>query len=269
MLGDISIATVATYMLSTFPSIIWSFIVGIGAGVPSNNVRLGDIVVGTPTHNSSGVIQWDFGKDHGEFERMATFTNPPMPLLTSLNALEAQHALEGNKIPECLERLRKQWPQLASSYLQSASLNDMLFEADYKHVTDPEGEGEGDSCRLCDKAMMVKREPREMLIHHGLIASGNRVIRDAKFRDKLNHDLGGNVLCFEVVAAGLVHDFPCLVIKGICDYADSHTNREWRGHAAFVAAAFAKELLNCLLPLDEESKKPKQNPLINGKSPPI
>jgi hypothetical protein len=70
-------------------------------------------------------------------------------------------------------------------------------------------------------------------------------------------------------AAGLMNDFPCLVIRGICDYADSHTNREWRGHAAFVAAAFAKELLNYLRPRDKESDKPIQDPLIDGKSPPI
>jgi nucleoside phosphorylase len=265
-IGHISAATVAMYMVSTFPSIIWSFIVGIGAGVPSNNVRLGDIVVGTPTHNSPSVIQWEFGKDHEEFERMGTLKSPPTPLLTALHALEAQHALEGIEIPECLERLRERWPQLASSYLQSASLNDMLFEADYQHVTDPEGEGEGDSCRLCDKAMIVKRRPREMLIHRGLIASGNRVIRDAKFRDKLNHDLGGNVLCFEMEAAGLMHDFPCLVIRGICDYADSHTNRDWRGHAAFVAAAFAKQLLEYLRPHNIESEKPVKDLLSDGKS---
>jgi nucleoside phosphorylase len=44
-------------------------------------------------------------------------------------------------------------------------------------------------------------------------------------------------------AAGLMNDFPCLVIRGICDYADSHKNKEWQGYAAAVAAAYAKELL--------------------------
>ncbi|KAJ5195474.1 uncharacterized protein N7498_008912 [Penicillium cinerascens] len=44
-------------------------------------------------------------------------------------------------------------------------------------------------------------------------------------------------------AAGLMNDFPCVVIRGIYDYADSHKNKEWQGYAAAVAAAYAKELL--------------------------
>lgn len=38
-------------------------------------------------------------------------------------------------------------------------------------------------------------------------------------------------------------DFPCLVIRGICDYADSHKNDRWQPYAAATAAAYAKELL--------------------------
>jgi hypothetical protein len=38
-------------------------------------------------------------------------------------------------------------------------------------------------------------------------------------------------------------DFLCLVVKGICDYADHHKNTRWRSYAAGTAAAFSKELL--------------------------
>lgn len=58
-------------------------------------------------------------------------------------------------------------------------------------------------------------------------------------------DLGG-VLCFEMEAAGLVNSFPCLVIRGICDYADSHENKRWQGYAAGTAAACAKEVLSAI-----------------------
>jgi hypothetical protein len=44
-------------------------------------------------------------------------------------------------------------------------------------------------------------------------------------------------------AAGLMNNFPCLVIRGICDYADSHKNKQWQRYAAATAAAYAKELL--------------------------
>ena len=44
--------------------------------------------------------------------------------------------------------------------------------------------------------------------------------------------------------------FPCLVIRGICDYADSHKNRIWQPYAAAVAAAYAKELLITIPPAE-------------------
>jgi hypothetical protein len=44
-------------------------------------------------------------------------------------------------------------------------------------------------------------------------------------------------------AAGLMNNFPCIVIRGICDYADSHKNDRWQRYAAATAAAYAKELL--------------------------
>jgi hypothetical protein len=79
------------------------------------------------------------------------------------------------------------------------------------------------------------------VIHYGLIASGNQVVKNSHLRDSLGQELG--VYCVEMEAAGLMNDFPCLVIRGISDYADSHKNKEWQGYAAAVAAAYAKELL--------------------------
>jgi hypothetical protein len=43
--------------------------------------------------------------------------------------------------------------------------------------------------------------------------------------------------------AGLMLEFPCIVVRGICDYSDSHKNKQWQGYAALVAAAYARELL--------------------------
>jgi nucleoside phosphorylase len=90
----------------------------------------------------------------------------------------------------------------------------------------------------------------DMQIHYGLIASGNQVIKDTATRDRLNADFNGNVLCVEMEAAGLMNEFPCLVIRGICDYADEHKNKVWQEYAAAVAAAYAKSLLS-VLPVSE------------------
>jgi nucleoside phosphorylase len=66
-------------------------------------------------------------------------------------------------------------------------------------------------------------------------------------------ELGGTVLCFEMEAAGLMNSFPCLIIRGICDYADSHKNKKWQPYAAVAAAACAKELLS-IIPATEVTR---------------
>lgn len=85
-------------------------------------------------------------------------------------------------------------------------------------------------------------------MHYGLIASGNKVIKDAQSRDSLDEAFGGHLLCVEMEAAGLINGFPCIVIRGICDYADSGKAKTWQEYAAAIAAAYAKELLGCVQP---------------------
>jgi nucleoside phosphorylase len=266
-LGTSSAATSATQMVRTFPSIKIVLMVGIGGGIPPR-VRLGDVVVSTPSGKFPGVVQWDFGKAKkgGNFEQTGALNNPPISLLTAVTKLKSEHELKGPKIPEYLNKMGQEWPRLASRYLKSSSLKDVLFKADYNHIDeDPnrspfpdydneDDEEENESCQFCDTNQIVKRKPREMRIHYGLIASGNQVIKDAIFRDDLNKKFEGNVLCVEMEAAGLMISFPCITIRGICDYADSHKNKDWQEHGAAVAAAFAKELLGYVQPSEVDGE---------------
>ncbi|KAL5336660.1 hypothetical protein BJX70DRAFT_273667 [Aspergillus crustosus] len=115
---------------------------------------------------------------------------------------------------------------------------DVLLRSSYCHT-------ERSTCIHCPHGMAVQREPRvgrTVTIHYGTIASGNQVMKDAITRDRLSSELGG-VLCFEMEAAGLMNTLPCLVIRGIYDYSDSHKNASWQPFAAAVAAIYAKELL--------------------------
>ncbi|KAE8141248.1 hypothetical protein BDV38DRAFT_279154 [Aspergillus pseudotamarii] len=264
--GTNSAATVATRMISTFPSIRFGLMVGIGGGVPPK-VRLGDVVVSTPAGGFPGVVQWDMGKaeQRQTFRQTGVLNNPPSALLTALTKLESKHDMEGSSIPQYLDDLMIKWPKLAPRYSKSEKLEDVCFEADYDHVTaitthSDKGLGkkrnhdgqmikqEATDCRFCDRRRTLKRQPQDMLVHYGLIASGNQVIKDAVFRDRINARLGGDVLCFEMEAAGLMNSFPCAIIRGICDYCDSHKNKDWQEHAAGVAAAFAKEFLSVIPP---------------------
>ncbi|KAH7246073.1 phosphorylase family protein [Fusarium tricinctum] len=112
------------------------------------------------------------------------------------------------------------------------------------------------TCAQYDHEQTVHRETRDDTdseIHYGAIASGNQVIKHGETRDRLSKELGS--LCFEMEAAGL-QNFPCLVIRGISDYADSHKNNMWQGYAAATATAFAKELLFIISPVRVLQEKP-------------
>ena len=106
-----------------------------------------------------------------------------------------------------------------------------------------------EDCKKCDVNESVRRPSRDSTIpriFYGVIASGNQVVKDSVARDYW-HDKD-DVLCFEMEAAGLMDDFPCLIIRGICDYADSHKNKEWQGYAAATAVDYAKDLVRELAP---------------------
>jgi nucleoside phosphorylase len=270
-------ATVASHMVSTFPSLRFALMVGIGGGIPPK-VRLGDVVVGVPSGEFPGVVQWDMGKvEQDELTRTGALNNPPTLLLTALTKLISKHEYEGSRIPEHLKALANKYPRLAARYSRSELLQDLLFRTKCRHESKArkgqdesvtlhseqvendeeiyEYEEEDESCRYCDATQIIHRKPREMKVHYGTIASGNKVIKSAVFRDRLVRFLGGGILCVEMEAAGLMNNFPCLAIRGICDYADAHKNKAWQEHAAAVAAAFAKELLEVVDPkeLEEEA----------------
>ncbi|KDN66640.1 hypothetical protein CSUB01_11417 [Colletotrichum sublineola] len=245
--GITSAATVAKDLLRTFKSIRFGLMVGIGGGAPSqtHDIRLGDIVVSQPTATSGGIIQYDRGKivQEGEFERTGALSAPPQLLLAALNRLQADHMSEESRIPQVLSELvRKSPKKMKDKFGYQGTLHDHLFQAEYNHANP------ASTCTSCDPTWAIHRDDRDdkdPVIHYGGIASGNKVIKDGIVRDKLSRELG--VLCFEMEAAGL-QDFPCLVIRGVCDYADSHKDKRWQAYAAATASAFAKELLSVIPP---------------------
>ncbi|KXH61054.1 hypothetical protein CNYM01_11557 [Colletotrichum nymphaeae SA-01] len=128
-------------------------------------------------------------------------------------------------------------PNLYPEFTRQDSLSDILYEPEPANSDEFEGWKE---------VTRPPRQPHELIkVHYGLISSGNQVIKSGRRRDAISASLGG-VLCFEMEAAGLMNELPCLVIRGICDYADAHKNKKWQEYAAAVAAAYAKELVVAL-----------------------
>ena len=247
-IGMGSAAIVATKMRAKFPNIRFGLMVGIGGGVPNDkDVRLGDIVVSQPYGGHGGVIQYDFGKSEpGGFVHTGFLNTPPHALLQALANLQARHFLEDNNVQKYVSVVERR-----ARFRRPDPNSDVLFQDTYDH-----SEGEK-TCERCDKLRTVPRRPRahnDIVVHYGTIASGNRVIKNATERNLLNSQFKG-VLCFEMEAAGLLNTWPCLVIRGISDYADSHKNDEWKLYAAGAAAAFAKELLLCIAPAAVENER--------------
>jgi nucleoside phosphorylase len=245
--GMTSAATAAAQMLSSFKSIRIGLLVGIGGGIPSKDcdIRLGDVVVSKPERTFGGIVQYDFGKTGtgGQFTRIGSLNKPPMLLLSAVAGLRAEHMLEGSKIPQFLSEILVKHKKMQTEYSYQGVSNDRLFEACYEHQDD------SDTCESCDIDKVVRRRDRknnDPFIHYGVIASGNQVIKNGVIRDQLRKEFGA--ICLEMEAASLVDSFPCLVIRGICDYADSHKNKRWQWYAAATAAAYTKELLGIIPP---------------------
>ncbi|GKT56723.1 PFS domain-containing protein [Colletotrichum tofieldiae] len=239
--GKGAAATVATNMTRTFPSIKWRFFVGIGGGVPSNrhDIRLGDVIVSMPEGQHGGVVQYDLGRETDDGFVLKGFLTPPPSLLRAAAVkMRSDHLASENKIEDFLSAMLRKGRGL-SIYRRPSSSLDVLFESGFTH------EPKNATCEKCDEEKRVRRIPREFEgpeIHYGLIASGDRVVKSTTKRDEIIRNVG-DVLCFEMEAAGLMTEFSCIVIRGISDYADSHKNDDWQRYAAATAAACTKELL--------------------------
>lgn len=268
--GDYGITTatgVVRDMLHTFPNIRIGLIVGIGGGAPSlkHDIRLGDVVVSAPRDGTGGVFQYDFGQaiECGIFRIKGFLNKPPTLLRTAVNGLKADYEINGHRIEEAIGRILERKPRLRRKY-ERPSIGDRLYKSTITHPLCTE-EGCMAACGS-DVSMLVQRPERTQYddnpsIHYGLIASGNKVMQDAIIRDKLIKEK--DVLCFETEAIGLMNQFPCIVIRGICDYSDSHKNEEWQGYAAMTAAAYTKDLLY-RIPLDKIEAQKKISDVLSS-----
>ncbi|KAL7894589.1 hypothetical protein HDV64DRAFT_287875 [Trichoderma sp. TUCIM 5745] len=231
--GTNSAAITASGMKSSFPKVRFCLLVGIGGGVSSDksDVHLGDVVVSHPERNLPGVIQYDLAKalQNNIFELTGTLRPPPRVLLGAI------------------------------SHLKSDPMADESFVKYLKDIEDCRNEYRRP---VQDQDHCSENRPE---VHYGLIASGNLVIKDIQTRDRIAREYGA--ICFEMEAAGVMNVLPCLVIRGISDYADPQKNNVWQKYAAAAAASYAKLLLSVVKPLEDaeerrltESRKRKSSP---------
>jgi len=281
-MGKGNAAGVAASFRSSFEGIRLALVVGICGGVPhgtddEEEILLGDVII------SDGLIEYDFGRKlPNKFIRKDTLQDSLARPNTEIRALLAK--LKGN-------RGRMRLRDNASHHLMDLEQNlgvekarypgadaDKLFEPTYRHK-----HHDLTACTLCSKCAKKEDEvcqtalesscselkcndnklvPRrrlikamdsttaqEPVIHYGLIASGDAVMNSGEDRDAIAAK--ENVIAFEMEGAGVWDNFPCVVIKGVCDYADSHKNKGWQNYAAATAAACMKAFLKEWVPADK------------------
>ena len=161
--------------------------------------------------------------------------------------MRALHRRKASTIWGHINRMLELNPEMQQDFSYQGPEDDRLFQADYDHM------GSDKKCKSCDKGCLIQRKPRTTnvpVIHYGLIGSANQVMRHGVMREKLRKERG--IICFEMEAAGLMDNFPCLVIRGICDYSDTHENENWQSYAAATAAGYAKALLWVIAPVQVE-----------------
>ncbi|KAH7271845.1 hypothetical protein MRS44_004410 [Fusarium solani] len=242
-------AAVARDMMHSFPNVRLGLMVGIAGGVPSakHDIRLGDVVVSYPRDGNAGVFQYDFGKSvQGQAFQASGFLNqPPQILLEAVRRVMRVYEAKGQALDKTVSEALNRKPRLLKDYSRPSPASDRLFRSDFVHPVENKagcaGHCDRDARKLVKRAPRPRGHEREPVVHYGLVASGNSVVKNAQLRDKLSQDK--DVLCFEMEAAGLMNHFPCLVIRGICDYSDSHKAKEWQGYAAMAAAAYARDIL--------------------------
>lgn len=236
-MGTVNAAHCATAVNNQFPNVVFSLMVGIGAGIPNlpqHDIRLGDIVVSVPQDNHAGVIQYDFGKyEEHEFVLKGSLNKPPLILLSADGQLMEEEIMDRSPLQTILEYITSR------RGFHRPDIEDILFDPSFPHIDQEEG------CHKCEEMggkRLVRKARCYPVVHRGLILSGSGVIKNPVDRERLRRGYK-NALCYEMEAAGIMDEIPCLVIRGICDYADNHKQDGWHHYAAAAAAAYCKAIL--------------------------
>jgi nucleoside phosphorylase len=241
--GTTSVADVASQLHASYTSVRFNLMVGIAGGVPNTreDIRLGDVVVSKSTAGWPGVVQFNANGERtdDQFVRGRALDQPTPLLLTAMSKAETATIFDESKMPQYISEIVQKDPV---TFAHPGPEQDVLFEPNYDHATI---ESEESGCSHCDPDSIQSRQPREdqnPIVHYGLVASSHHLTRHGATQDKFAHKHG--ILCLETEATGLKNAAQYLVIRGICDYADSHRSELWHAYAAAAAAAYAKEILS-------------------------
>ncbi|KAF4991981.1 hypothetical protein FDECE_13845 [Fusarium decemcellulare] len=291
-MGKVNAASAAASMRSSYSSVRLALLVGICGGLPfaqHGEILLGDVIV------SKTVIQYDFGRLYPDkFSTKSTTEDnlgrPSKDVRSLVATFETDRGREQLEqlSAHFLEQLRGKAAQRhrQGKYDYPGTALDKLFKASYRHKHHTTSDCicrdcHTDSDPVCDKALglscddlgcserhLVARNRLQMrgqsttsnqktaphiALHVGAIASTDMVIKSATDRDKISKLTGA--IAFEMEGAGIWDEVPCIVVKGVCDYADSHKAKGWQNYAAATATSAAKAILGRYIQTDKVQRE--------------
>ncbi|KAI0537061.1 purine and uridine phosphorylase [Xylaria digitata] len=246
--GKVHAAAVAANCRASFPNIKLAAVVGICGAVPfgpdGSEIVLGDVII------SEGVVQYDLGRRHPDrFVRKDTVSDslgrPTAEIRSLLSKLKTRYdrKMLQDKLTKHLKVIQHN-PGLEAQY--PGVVNDRLLEATYHHTSEGRSCDEGGCSGPLVPRRRLEQGNTQPKVHFGLVASGDTVMGSGEERDSIARR--ECVLGFETEGAGIWDSFPCVVIKGVCNYADSHKTKAWQRYAGATAAACLKAFLEFWIP---------------------
>ncbi|KAI3576307.1 nucleoside phosphorylase domain-containing protein [Fusarium oxysporum f. sp. albedinis] len=229
--GKVNSATAASDLRTSYPNICLTILVGVCGAVPStdeNGIRLGDVVI------SDSIVQYDFGhQTDQEFVRKKTSHGDLVPK-EILNLLESLQTVLGKRRTEKTAARLGQHGSVTESISQPLALR---------------GQGADQTINM-----------QAPTIHFGSMASGDTVMISAIHRDRIA--AAENIIAFEMEGAGIWQELPCIIVKGVSDFADCEKTKEWQDYAAAMAAATSKAILKRYIHTDRKVTPPPGHSLL-------
>lgn len=266
-MGKGSAASVASSLPVSFTGIKLALVIGICGGIPfpskDTELILGDIII------SNTIVEYDFGRQYPDsFRRKGApkdiLGRSNRDIRTLLSILQT-HRMQ-NQFQEMLLDNINALEGESGRWKYPGASQDRLFEASYRHKHHYQQSDISCICATCQSSQdpvcsevlrsdcdklgceggliprsrlnVTKPQPR---LHFGSLGSADTVMKSGEHRDRLAQVEG--IIGFEMEGAGISDSLSCLIIKGVCDYADSHKNKAWQDYAAATAACCAKAFL--------------------------
>jgi nucleoside phosphorylase len=233
-MGKVSAASTVAAALNAYPGIEHIIVVGIAGccpnpGAPAEHVRLGDVVVS----DQKGIIEYDFVKLEEEGPKLRR--SPQVP---SAHMLQAFNQLRINEL-----RGSRPWEAILDAALAKLDATAGFARPDQSSDVLHE------SGAIVPHPQDLTRRPGRPRIFGGGIATADTLLKDPRVRDKLRDSYGVKAVEMEgsaIQGASWLSGKDAMVVRGTSDYADGHKADAWQPHAALVAAAYARSLIEAM-----------------------